>query len=41
MEEMVVEFEMDREELDALIMRLPQILKELEQYIIDSNAPTI
>jgi len=37
MDQMVVESGMSKEELDELIMSLPQILKELEQYIIDNN----
>lgn len=37
-DEMVVEFEMSKEELDELIENLPSILKELEQYNIDNNA---
>lgn len=36
-DEMAVEFEMSLEELDEFIKRLPAILKELEQYIIDST----
>lgn len=37
MDEMVVEFEMSKEELNELIKNLPQILKELEQWMIDNH----
>lgn len=36
-EEKIVEFEMSKEELDSIIMSLPQILKELEEYIIEGS----
>lgn len=37
-EEMVVGLEMGKEELEELLNNLPQILKELEQYITDNNS---
>ncbi|AIF53507.1 hypothetical protein [Pelosinus sp. UFO1] len=37
-EEMVVGLEMGKEELEELLKNLPQILKELEQYITDNNS---
>jgi prefoldin subunit 5 len=37
-EETVVGLEMGKEELEELLKNLPQILKELEQYITDHNS---
>lgn len=37
LDEMPVEFEISKEELDELIKSLPIILKELEQDIIDNR----
>ena len=33
-EEKIAGLEMSKEELDSIIMSLPQILKELEEYIL-------
>ena len=36
-EEMIVEFDMSTEELERLIKSLPEILKELEEYVLHKD----